>query len=448
MTTNVVLGDCAYPVDTSGTVRALIKEFKRNPVAQDVSFRELVPWVKAGERATHYIHSYPAKLLPQIAHFFLAASEYVSTDETVLDPFGGTGTVALEALLSGRCALYADSNPLARLIAKVKTTKLDLVGSRAALERVVEKYKRSRACTPPDVVNINHWYEPKVIRELCRLKSSIESELDGDIKDLLLLSFSSISRKVSLADPRLSVPVKLKEYEGLKRKKTVGVINGFEEQFFSNLKRHLAFNKYARLGVSAQCVGCDARSLSNENKQKLPDNSVGIIITSPPYAGAQKYIRASSLNLGWLGLVPSKKLRALEDLNIGREHFPKETYKGLILTGIASADSVLEAVYEVNPLRSAIAAIYLLEMRSALAESVRVLRPGGRLVLVIGNNEICGHEFKSSEYLEEICRGLGLDVELKLIDAIKSRGLMTKRNRTASLITREWVLVFRKIQEL
>jgi len=445
MTINVVLGDSAFPVDTSGSVRALIDNFEKSGIPQDISFRELVPWIKVGERATHYIHSYPAKLLPQIAHFFLAASEYIAKSDNVLDPFGGTGTVALEALLSGRTALYADSNPLARLIAKVKTTRLNLVDAELALSDVVVKFKRSRACTPPDVVNINHWYESSVIRELCRLKAAIDSELEGHVKDLLLLTFSSVSRKVSLADPRLSVPVKLKEYAGLKRKKVVGVIDSFIEQYNANLKRHSALNRFKCSGATSQCVGFDARDLRSEDAKKLPSCSVGLIITSPPYAGAQKYIRASSLNLGWLGVITSKQLRALEDLNIGREHFAKDLYKEVIRTGIRSADDVLDSVYKINPLRSAIAAVYLLEMRTALTECARVLRSGGRLVLVIGNNEICGHEFKSSEYLAEICLGLGLCIELKLIDAIKSRGLMTKRNRTASLITREWVLVFRKL---
>ncbi|MCY1441767.1 hypothetical protein D9M71_581010 [compost metagenome] len=57
---------------------------------------------------------------------------------------------------------------------------------------------------------------------------------------------------------------------------------------------------------------------------------------------------------------------------------------------------------------------------------------------------VCGREFMSSEYLRDICEGLGLTLELSLLDAIKSRGLMTKRNKTASVISREWVLLFRK----
>ena len=34
--------------------------------------------------------------------------------------------------------------------------------------------------------------------------------------------------------------------------------------------------------------------------------------------------------------------------------------------------------------------------------------------------------------------------EFKLIDDIQSYGLMTKRNKTADIISREWILVFKK----
>jgi hypothetical protein len=46
--------------------------------------------------------------------------------------------------------------------------------------------------------------------------------------------------------------------------------------------------------------------------------------------------------------------------------------------------------------------------------------------------------------MRDIIEGNGLSLELELIDDIRSRGLMTKRNKTAGLITREHILVFQK----
>ena len=93
-----------YPVDTSVALAGLLDGFQLDQKPAAISFRKLVPWLKVGERASHYLHPYPAKLLPHIAHFFLANRMLVGADEIVLDPFGGSGTVALETILSGRTA--------------------------------------------------------------------------------------------------------------------------------------------------------------------------------------------------------------------------------------------------------------------------------------------------------------------------------------------------------
>jgi SAM-dependent methyltransferase len=168
-----------------------------------------------------------------------------------------------------------------------------------------------------------------------------------------------------------------------------------------------------------------------------------LVITSPPYAGAQKYIRASSLSLGWLGLAEEGELKPLENATIGREHLPG-IGDAQPTTSVAKANLVISRIRRKNPLRAAICATYLNEMQEVVEELQRVVRPGGRVVLVIGNNEVCGEQFLSSEYLKEILERVGFQTRLQLIDEIKSRGLMTKRNRTASVITREWVLVFEK----
>lgn len=442
----------AYPEDTTNTLALMVSRYERTKRAQNVSFRNLVPWVKMGERATHYIHSYPAKLLPQIAHFFLSAKALSRPGDVVLDPFGGTGTVALEAILAGRRAYYADANPLAQLIASVKTRVLDIEAISEAYFQVEKRYRRSKLskCSMPSVVNLEYWYEPDVIDMLRRIKDAIEAEEDVTIKNFLLVSFSSVCRKVSLADPRLSVPVRIKSTDTQNRDGTPDVWREFSNQIANNTRRmkslsgmHIPFNKVF-------LVGNDARSLRiptddfNLASKKLSGDQVELIITSPPYAGAQKYIRASSLSLGWLGLANTNELKPLENASIGREHFPKASHGECPKTGLLVVDRLIKRIFKVNPLRSVIVATYIIEMDAAIKEMTRVLKPNGHLVLVIGNNEVCGLPFKSSEYLALICEKYGLSLKLKLIDEIKSRGLMTKRNKTASVITREWVLLFEK----
>lgn len=176
----------------------------------------------------------------------------------------------------------------------------------------------------------------------------------------------------------------------------------------------------------------------------LPDQSVDLIITSPPYAGAQKYFRASRLNLGWLESVLSDDIKSLERKTIGREQYYTHEYRALVKTGVKEADLLLKEIFKIHPLRAHIAANYLIEMKQALTEAARVLKVGGYMILVAANNHVCKKEFKTQEYLTKLIEESGLEVVFKLIDDIQSYGLMTKRNKTASIITREWVLVFQK----
>lgn len=164
----------------------------------------------------------------------------------------------------------------------------------------------------------------------------------------------------------------------------------------------------------------------------------------PPYAGAQKYVRATSLNLGWLGLCESSQLAALERDMIGREHYRRAEYDRTLFTGLPEADAMLQAIRPISRLRAHIFAQYLVDMRESLAESARVLKRGGYLVLIAGSNTVCGKSFPTFRFLQEAAVHTGFDVVFCLVDRIKSRSLMTKRNGTAALIPSETVTLFRR----
>ena len=83
-------------------------------------------------------------------------------------------------------------------------------------------------------------------------------------------------------------------------------------------------------------------------------------------------------------------------------------------------------------------------MRTSLQEAWRVLRPGGHLVLTLGDNLVCGRRFRATEYIREIAESLGFDLACVFENKIRSRQLMTKRNHTAALIPVELTAVYQK----
>lgn len=429
-----------YPVDTSVALAGLLDRFARDQQPAAISFRQLVPWLKVGERASHYLHPYPAKLLPHIAHFFLANRSLVGADEIVLDPFGGSGTVALETILSGRTALYADANPLGRLITAVKTRSINPASLAAAKADVHEAFRRSRARKLPDVVNLKKWFDPRITTELVRLRAAIGALENETLRDFMRVTFSAATRKASNSDPRFSVPVRYREGEA---RNELSAIDLFEGQLGANIARIATLGQVASLGIATP-AGIDARQLTTALGERLPDNSVGMIMSSPPYASAQKYVRAASLSLGWLDLAPSNGLRRLEEQTIGREHHAKASWTHVGSTGIEHADALIAEIAKENASRAKIVGTYLIEMRAALVEAVRVLRPNGCFVLVIGDNTVCGRRFASSDYLRLMLEGMGMTTILSLVDLIPSRGLMTRRNETAGIIASESVIVLRK----
>jgi DNA modification methylase len=432
------------------------KDYSANSKPIPISFRVLFPKLKKSDRYTHLMHPYPAKLLCHIPYFFLNNTYFSRVGETILDPFCGTGTVLLEANLAGRCAIGADANPLARKIAAVKTRKLDTVYLEETLATLTHKAKNFSTIKYPDVRNGDFWFPLKTQIQLSKICQAVNELPTNEYRDFFEVCFSNCVKKVSYADPRIAVPVKInperfnkesdrykKAAKRLSELESIDVFEKFKTIAIDNIQRIKSLP--SDINMSSEIISENARLLTSTigNKELLSDGSIDMILTSPPYAGAQKYIRSSSLNLGWLGLTASETLKDLDKKNIGRENYLSSEIKE-IKTDIKSADELLSILFVKNKLRAYIVGNYLIEMKDAIDESIRVLKKGGYFVIVIGNNKVCDMEFNTQEYLSEYIQSKGLELKFKLIDDIKSYGLMTKRNKTADIISREWILVFRK----
>lgn len=440
-------------LDSSHMYASLRDKFQTSGTPLEVDFRALVNWVKLGDQHTHQIHPYPAKLIPHIANFFIRSSTLLQNDKTVLDPFCGSGTVALEASLAGCVPYVADANPLALLITKVKTISYDSSLLHEELHKIVHKCKRYRTAPEVSIVNSHLWYSSERKKALEIILRALMEIPDADVRDFFRICFSVTAKRFSNADPAISVPVRLKTRPTFSDATNARIqskldwieqsspLDEFVKVSLSNIDRVIAANSVLSSRSPAQILSNDARNLASRHIG-IDELKVPLIVTSPPYGSAQKYIRASSISLNWLGFVEPDKLTTLEDQSIGREHAP-EFRKKMPSGELPNVfEDLLNRIKSRNELRAFITRQYLLEMKQALTEMARVTQKGGHIVLVTGNNQVCDEPLRNDEFTIHVLTSLGLNVELSLIDHIKSRGLMTKRNKTASVISRESVLVF------
>lgn len=427
-----------------------------NPVL--VNFRTLVPELNKTERYTHLIHPYPAKLLANIPYYILGTELFCPKGGLVLDPFCGSGTVLLETIFSGRNAIGADANPIARLISKAKTSNVDSIHLEKELAKILRRVIKESDAIIPDFPNRDYWFSKHVQKQLANLLMAIRRIKDANSKIFFMVCFSNIIKKVSYADPNIYVPVKINPdrfvdkpdiYQKLRIKidslRDIDVYDKFRKISLENIERIRALCDTEASRYSAKIISADARRLTKRIKGKeiLNDESVDMILTSPPYAGAQKYIRSSRLSLNWFGQGSADSIRTLERNSIGREDFAKKDLQ-VEDSGIQVADDLIGKIAKKDKTRATIVSTYLREMNAALKESVRVLKKGGYMVLIVGPNKVCGYDFDTPLYLRLIAENYGMHTELVMIDSIKKYGMLTMRNKNAGLIMVEHVIVMKK----
>jgi len=463
----------------SSQLAEFTKRFKESGDPLRVSFRSLCSnwsWAKRSEVYTHLMHKYPAKILPYIPIFFLSSDNYAGRDELVLDNFAGTGTVLLESIIHPylkRNAIGVEINPLARLIAKVKTTPLNMDDLKEEAKSLIARIKSFTGDAEiPEFANRDLWFSKRIQNELAKIRKCIEDVEDSDFRDFFLVCFSYIIREVSFADPKIAPPIILKpehfsknperQNEAatlLRRKKWARPLTYFVRAVERNMKRIETLNSVDELHykkVKAEIIWDDARELKRgrltakgkldkSNAEPVENESIGLVITSPPYINAQKYIRTTKFELFWLGLVSEGELPDLDRAFVGTERVFSNEYEELSLTGIHSADSVIECIYERSKERAGIVSRYFIDMRQVIRETHRVLKKGGRFVLVVGDNTICGLKVESHRILADIAaQDSGFEVETVLVDKIRSRGMITKRHETGGMVLDDWVIILQK----
>ncbi|MCY3507175.1 MAG: hypothetical protein OXH41_13530 [Chloroflexi bacterium] len=387
-----------------------------------------------------YVHPFPARMAPQLA---LDALKGVRRGARVLDPMCGSGTVLQAAMELGLDAIGRDVDPLAVLMSRVATTRVDpqrvLQEAEDTLSRAQEmEHSEDLAVREIDgdakaLAFVRFWYAGQQERQLRALTRALPQE-PCSTRELLRLA---VSRTIVTKDRGASLARDVSH----SRPHKVATDNEFDvgAGFMRSVKSIIKAIDRPLAGTACVELG-DARNLSD-----IGDETIGAVVTSPPYLNAIDYMRGHRLALIWLG-VPFSDLALIRSSSIGAERAPDASYDTAKIDALirsSGSGEALDARFR-NMFRRFVGDIDLMQR-----EVSRVLEADGTAVVVIGNSTIRGTFVDNAGVVAAAGRthGLRLDDRFERELPSRSRYLPPPEDSNSSLSRRmrtETILTFGK----
>ena len=389
---------------------------------------------------THGFFKYPCKFIPQIPRW--AIRKYTNKGDIVLDPFAGSGTTLVEAILIERNGLAVDFDKLSQLLCRAKTTTLSKKQIIELKDYKKHLFKKTNNLTNflPDIHNLNHWFSKNNIDELLTLKQNIEEfyRNTGDEKlyNFLLICFVSIIRKGSYADDTSPKP-----YVSKRIKKTPqNVKYAFYKAFDSYLKK---MNEYTNRDIgTCGILSDDARNIHAPKY----DGKITLAVTSPPYINAFDYVRILRLENAWLGYYGDANIVEIKKKQVGTETISSKIYNPPIdKTGIEKLDRVILDVSKTDKKRAFVIWKFFEDMSKNFNEIHRLLKRNGHYVIAIGNSKIRGIDVRTHELLIELAQKNGYRLHNLFSYIIKNKYLRIPRSGRGGHIDNDWIIDLIKV---
>lgn len=384
---------------------------------------------------SHGFFKYPCRFIPHIPRW--AILKYTKKKEWVLDPFAGSGTSLVEAVLNGRNALGVDFDKLSQLLCMTKTQKLNTrqISLLYDIEKVLFWGNRSTGSFRPDIHNLHHWFPTQNVKDLLSLKSSIEENFsrvkDKKIYNFLLVCFASIIKKCSYTDSISPKPYVSRRI----RKEPLPVKEAFIKTLSSYLKNVVDYEskKLGKCGF----ISNDAREI----KTRKYDGKVSLAITSPPYINAFDYVRSLRLENAWLGYYGDANILDIKRKQVGTETIPSTIYsRDIEKTRYVKLDSILKRIAKQDKKRAFVVFKFFNDMEQNLKEVKRLLKDKGHYVIVVGDSKIRDVNVNTHEILIDFAKDQGFKLENMFSYIIKNRYLRIPRSGRGGLIKKDWVL--------
>ena len=316
----------------------------------------------------HYgVHGYFTSQIWNVVQEYI--KNFSRPGDLVLDPFGGTGVTAIEAIVLSRRAINIDINPLSVFIVRTLAQPIDLDELSVVYNQVVAQYE----CHVPqseteirdalqeypypsgislpedsDVNSVEQLFSNRQLAELALLKHLIIDSSEGHMRDHLMLMFSGLLTKINLTYHAPPGRSKGGGDSGIFKYSRYRIAP--DPTFLDTL--HYFRSRYKKVTAAKKEMAPFFSNTTDEDLQvyqgtatdlsEIRDESIDYVYTDPPYGAKIHYLDLSTMWLSWLDLPVSEFDRQQEIIVGGRLQKTKENYNDLMARSIKELYRVLK----------------------------------------------------------------------------------------------------------
>lgn len=355
----------------------------------------------------NYKHSFSKDLIINLLKHFDVPKE---PSYTILDPFCGAGTTLLAAKEYGITAIGVDIMPFPIFVSEAKTYNYEYDTIAAAHNRL-ENYLSKNACASiPSYKRelLKKYFSEEILDWILIVRQWIIRQKNAGVKYFFYLALFSILEKISLA------------------KKGGGFLRIVENECTANEACNAYYEVIARMlsdvkntefsGPSCTTILGDIR-----DARMLKNETIDMIITSPPYPNRHDYTRIYSLEsiLGFsstsedIKQIRYKTLRSHVEARARSSNKPAK-YKEPV--ALSNAIAILENTALPNKQIIPMLRGYFEDMHEIFMKAHKLLKSDRYFTLVVCDVRYGGEIIPVTELLNELAKNVGF-VEYKILTA-------------------------------
>ena len=384
------------------------------------------------EYGNRVYNRYPARSIFLVPRAILASID--KNNIHVLDPFMGSGTTAVESVISGNIPYGLEMDPFARMVAEVSSsifTRSELDEIKEIFSSLLSKWKTFDKAEVPNLTGIKRWFKVDDLENLLRLKSAIISLVPLKYQKFFMITFADSIKPVSLMERQSLKPYISTKYP----KETKDVESSFTYSFDAHLfamQEMLSTRKKAR---QINWIGDDATNFN------LGKPIIDIAISSPPYINALDYTRCIKVESAFCGTIDNNTANSLREKQVGHERRRTQDISDVVKTIF---DPYFDKIVVSDKQRALTCQAYFNDMYKNLICVYNGLKDGGEYHVIIGDNTIKGVDVPTHDVIRQIALEVGYECFGYYKYVIKDHRTSIPRNKENSKIEYEHVIMLRK----